>query len=121
LSVSLTANETDLLEENSVLSTYYPELIRNLPKFSGRFEAFQLDAENCKVLLATYPAGSVIEPHQHDTDNVGVITTGELLLTIAGATKRIGAGEWYHVPANTEHAAEFKLDTAEIEFWFDAK
>lgn len=101
-----------------MLATFYPELIRNLPRYSGRFEAYQLNAAGCKVLLASYPAGTVIEPHQHDTDNVGVITKGELLLTMDGVTQRIAAGEWYHVPANTQHAAEFPLDTAEIEFWF---
>ncbi len=103
-----------------MLATYYPELIRKLPRFSGRFEAYQLDAAGGKVLLASYPAGTVIEPHHHDTDNVGVITTGVLLLTIDGKTRRVGPGEWYNVPAHTMHAAEFPEDTAEIEFWFDA-
>lgn len=103
-----------------MLATYYPELISNLPRYDGRFEAYQLDAAGCKVLLASYPAGTVIPPHQHDTDNVGVITSGELLLTINGATHRIGAGDWYHVPAHTLHAAEFPQATAEIEFWFNA-
>ena len=103
-----------------MLSTDYPELIRKLPRFDGPFEAYQLDAAGCKVLLASYPAGTVIDVHEHDTDNVGVITKGELLLTIDGITQRIGAGEWYHVPANTLHAAEFPQATAEIEFWFNA-
>jgi len=100
------------------LSDYYPDLICNLPKFSGQFDARKLSAENCDVLFATYPAGTVIEPHRHDTDNVGVITKGELLLTMDGATTTISAGQWYHVPANEEHSAEFREDTCEIEFWF---
>lgn len=100
------------------LEDYYPELIRNLPDFSGRFTATRLEAKNCEVLFATYPAGTVIEPHHHETENVGIITKGELLLTMDGKTETISAGEWYHVPANREHAAEFRSDTAEIEFWF---
>lgn len=96
----------------------YPELIRNLPAFAGAFEAYQLDAANCTVLLANYPAGTVIDTHSHDTDNVGIITHGMLMLTIDGVTQRIGAGAWYHVPAHTPHAAAFEEDTAEIEFWF---
>ncbi|PCJ17405.1 MAG: cupin [SAR86 cluster bacterium] len=100
------------------LTDYYPELIRNLPEFKGRFEARKLEAKNCDVLFASYPAGTVIEPHRHATDNVGVITRGKLLLTIDGNTSVIGAGDWYHVPAEVEHSAEFKKDTAEIEFWF---
>ncbi len=100
------------------LSDYYPELIRKLPEFAGRFDAYKLAAKNCDVLFATYPAGTVIEPHQHATENVGVITRGELLLTIDGNTQCIMAGDWYYVPAEKEHSAEFTQDTAEIEFWF---
>ncbi len=99
-------------------SSYYPELIRNLPEFEGRFEAFRLAAENCEVLFASYPAGTVIEPHNHQTENVGIITQGELLLTMDGETQRISVGNWYHVPAEKEHSAEFTKDTAEIVFWF---
>ena len=98
---------------------YYPELIRNLPEFEGRFEAFKLAAQNCDVLFASYPANTVVEPHSHRTENVGVITRGELLLTMDGKTTRISAGNWYHVPAEKKHAAEFKMETAEIEFWFE--
>lgn len=100
------------------LDSYYPELIRSLPAFEGRFEAFRLEAKDCEVLFASYPAGTVIEPHCHDTENVGIITKGQLLLTIDGKTSVITAGQWYHVPAGVEHGAEFKDDTAEIEFWF---
>ena len=100
------------------LGNYFPERIKQLPEFAGEFEAFRLAADNCDVLLSSYPAGTVIEPHSHDTDNVGVITTGTLLLTMNGETSKISAGEWYHVPEGVEHAAEFPVDTAGIEFWF---
>ena len=106
------------LETLMPLSDYYPDLICNLPKFSGRFDARKLSAENCDVLFATYPAGTVIEPHKHDTDNVGVITKGVLLLTVDDATTAVSTGQWYHVPAQQEHGAEFREDTCEIEFWF---
>ncbi len=100
------------------LSNYFPQLIQNLPRFEGQFDAFQLSANNCDVLLSSYPAGTVIDPHSHDTENVGVITRGNLLLTMDGKTEQFGAGEWYHVPEGQEHAAEFTEDTAGIEFWF---
>ena len=101
------------------LSDHYPDQICALPEFSGRFDARKLAAENCDVLFATYPAGSVIAAHRHDTDNVGVITKGALQLTMDGATETISTGQWYHVPANKEHSAEFLEDTCEIEFWFN--
>ncbi|MBT8115236.1 MAG: cupin domain-containing protein [Arenicella sp.] len=98
----------------------YPDKIKSLPLFDGRFEARKLSAENCDVLFASYPAGTSIEPHSHSTDNHGVITRGELILTINGEQQCHKAGEWYHVPANVEHAAEFRVATEEIEFWFKA-
>jgi len=96
----------------------FPKLLSNLPKFEGPFDAYKLQAAGCDVLFASYPAGTVIRPHKHDTENVGIITKGFLLLTMAGKTNRFGVGEWYHVPANAEHAAEFEVESAEIEFWF---
>lgn len=97
---------------------HFPPEIEDLPDFDGPFDAYRLSAENCDVLFATYPGGTSIEPHRHDTNNVGVITKGRLALIIEGRRTTYGPGEWYHVPAGVEHAAEFDSDSAEIEFWF---
>jgi quercetin dioxygenase-like cupin family protein len=98
--------------------THFPKQLRSLPKFDGAFDAFKLQAENCDVLFASYPAGTEIPPHAHDTDNIGVITQGELIVTIEGKEIRYRSGEWYHVPAQVVHAARFEQETSEIEFWF---
>ncbi|MEX0965385.1 MAG: cupin domain-containing protein [Pseudohongiellaceae bacterium] len=102
------------------LSDHYPDQICNLPEFEGQFDARKLSAENCDVLFATYPAGTVIDAHRHDTDNVGIITKGALVLTMDGESKTLSTGQWYHVPAQKEHSAEFLEDSCEIEFWFVA-
>ena len=96
----------------------FPEKIQALESFSERFDAFRLRAEGADVLFATYPAGTAIEPHDHDTENHGVITKGELILIRDGAEERYGPGDWYHVAAGEEHAARFEVETEEIEFWF---
>lgn len=98
--------------------THFPKLLRDLPKFEGPFDAFKLEAKNCDVLFASYPAGTVIPEHNHDTENVGLITQGELFLTVDGKEKRYGPGDWYHVGARVMHAARFEVETSEIEFWF---
>lgn len=97
----------------------FPSLIKSLPAFAGPFDAHQLDAENCKVLFASYPAGTTIAEHTHDTENCGVITRGELILSVDGEEWRCGPGDWYHLPPNQSHAARFEVSTSEIEFWFD--
>lgn len=96
----------------------YPDIIKSLPLYDGRFDAYKLDAKDCEVLFASYPAGTSIPPHKHGTENHGVITRGELILTMNGKVSRISVGEWYHVPTNVKHSAEFEIETDEVEFWF---
>lgn len=96
----------------------FPDLIAKLPAYKGRFDAVQLAAKGCKVLFASYPAGTEIESHSHDTENVGVITQGELILIKADSEQRYKPGDWYHVAANELHAARFEQETSEVEFWF---
>jgi quercetin dioxygenase-like cupin family protein len=97
---------------------HFPDLIRNLPAFDGPFDAFRLVADGCEVLFGSYPAGTVIEPHTHPTENVGVVTEGELILTRSGETTRHAAGDWYHLDPEEEHAAQFDVDCSTVEFWF---
>ena len=100
------------------MSGSYPKRIKQLPLYDGRFDAYKLEAKDSDVLFASYPAGTEIPPHVHDTENHGVITKGELILFMNGKTERIGVGQWYHVPVNVEHSARFEVETDELEFWF---
>jgi quercetin dioxygenase-like cupin family protein len=100
--------------------THFPDLIRQLPEFEGPFDAFRLAAAGCEVLFGSYPAGTVIEPHTHPTENVGVVTQGELILTKSGKTSRLVTGDWYHLDPEEEHAAAFDVDSSTVEFWFTA-
>ena len=98
----------------------FPKLISALPPFEGPFDAHQLLADGCKVLFASYPAGTEIEPHTHPTENCGVITAGELIMFSSGKESRYGPGDWYYLEPEQEHAARFEVETSEIEFWFNA-
>ncbi|MDJ0532818.1 MAG: cupin domain-containing protein [Xenococcaceae cyanobacterium MO_207.B15] len=97
---------------------HFPDKIRSLPIFQGRFDANKLTTDNVDIYFASYPKHTEIEPHQHDTDNYGVITQGELILIVDGKEQCFYPGDWYHIPPNTIHAARFEKDTSEIEFWF---
>jgi quercetin dioxygenase-like cupin family protein len=100
------------------VSGKYPNKIKSLPLYDGRFDAYKLEAKGSDVLFASYPSGTLIPAHTHDTDNHGVITRGELILTMNGTITKVSTGDWYHVPANVEHSAYFEVETDEIEFWF---
>ena len=97
---------------------FFPDLIRNLPEFDGPFDAYRLQADGCDVLFASYPAGTHIDTHSHETHNVGIIIRGQLTLTQGGEVTTYGPGDWYEVAARQEHAANFDVDTSELEFWF---
>jgi quercetin dioxygenase-like cupin family protein len=98
----------------------FPDRILQLPPFEGPFAAHRLAAASCDVLFASYPAGTVIAPHTHETHNVGVITEGELIMTVDGNERRYRPGQWYELAPGAVHAARFETATSEIELWFDA-
>lgn len=61
------------------MSGDYPDRIRRPPAYDGRFDAYRLAAEGADVLFASYPPGTVIRAHTHETDNYGLIILGELM------------------------------------------
>ena len=96
----------------------FPDRIQSLPPFEGPFDAVRLQAQDCEVLFASYPAGTEIPTHSHETRNCGVITRGELVLITDQSEQRFGPGEWYSLAPGLKHAARFEVDTSEVEFWF---
>ena len=98
--------------------SHFPAKLRNLPAFDGPFEAHKLVAKKCDVLMASYPAGTTLETHTHETNNVGVITQGAMFITVAGNERRYEVGDWYEIAAGTPHSARTEVDASEIEFWF---
>jgi quercetin dioxygenase-like cupin family protein len=99
--------------------TSFPDRILALPQFEGPFDARRLVARGCDVLFASYPAGTSIEPHSHPTENVGVVTSGQLIISTGAGERRLAPGEWYHLLPGERHWARFEVETSEIEFWFD--
>ena len=110
---------SDAAREGEGIERGFPEWIRALPRFEGPFEAFRLAASGCAVLFGTYSPDLEIAPHDHETDNCGVVLSGEMVLEIEGEERRYGPGDWYVIPAGTRHAARFEVQTSDIEFWFE--
>ena len=101
--------------------TTFPPRIAELEPYIGRFKAVRLVAEGCEVLFGSYHDGTIIEPHCHATDNYGVITKGEMTITIDHDTTSYQSGDWYHVAAGDLHAAACRGDTEVVEFWFEKR
>jgi quercetin dioxygenase-like cupin family protein len=96
----------------------FPDRIGRLPVFEGAFPARRLTADGCDVLFASYPAEQRLAVHHHAAECVGIVTHGELLLTLHGVERAYRPGQWFHIPAGAPHAARFAIATALIEFWF---
>ena len=58
-----------------------------------------------------------VPDHTHPTTNYGVVTEGALYLTLGGEEKAYKMGDWFHVPAEAEHAERFEEDTSVVVFW----
>lgn len=97
---------------------FFPEKFKTLEKFSEHFDAYRAKADGADIYFASYPAGMVIDPHTHDSDNYGIVTKGALCMTVDGKESRYTVGQWYSLPAKTLHSARFEEDTAIIEAWF---
>jgi quercetin dioxygenase-like cupin family protein len=96
-----------------------PPRIRELPQMGNHIPAHFLSAPGCDVLFVPCPAGTELPPHSHDTDNLGVILSGEAIVTSGGETRPYGPGEWYATAAGEEHAVRFEVDTVQIELRFE--
>jgi quercetin dioxygenase-like cupin family protein len=99
--------------------SHFPERINRLPPFTGPFHARVLEGAGCHVVFVSYPADQRIAAHHHETENVGVVTQGEMCLTLQGVERCYRPGQWYHVPAGAAHAARFSAPTSIVEFWFE--
>ncbi len=86
----------------STLITGLPEADIALPGV----RAWLLTGEGRQVaFFEIEPIGSLPE-HAHE-EQWGIVVEGEMDLTVGGETRRCRAGDSYHIPAGTPHAATF--------------
>ncbi len=48
---------------------------------------------------------AILPLHHHPHEQGGVVMEGELILTVAGETKRLGPGDGFVIPGGVEHSA----------------
>jgi quercetin dioxygenase-like cupin family protein len=82
-------------KEEDLVSGKYPDIIKKRPLYDGRSDAYKLEAKESDVLFASYPAGTSIPPHTHDTDNHGFTTRGELILIMDGVVTKVATGSMF--------------------------
>lgn len=93
--------------------------IDTLHENANAADVFQLGPHGCNVMFTSYPKGTHTGILINIADAKNRLISGSIELTIYGKTQRIHAGEWYRVPANTDHTLHYLSDCSVIEFWFD--
>lgn len=89
--------------------TPYPALLRTLPSIPlplAGAKGWLLQGAERQLVFFDLPAGARIPPHSHG-EQWGLVIEGEMDLTVSGLTRRVKAGDWYHIPAGAEHTATF--------------
>jgi quercetin dioxygenase-like cupin family protein len=87
----------------------YPDMITSLPEADipvdgVRAWIFQ-GTDSQIVFFDIDPIGKIPE-HTHG-EQWGFVIQGEMILTVDGVSRRVRAGESYHITAHTPHSAEF--------------
>ncbi len=59
--------------------------------------------ERCQMIRARLDVGFESD-HSHPEEQMGLVLSGEIRLTIAGQTRKCRAGEGYHIPMNVRHS-----------------
>jgi quercetin dioxygenase-like cupin family protein len=77
----------------------------------GRGQVIQGD--HIQVSLLHFRAHDGAQPHQHPEEQVSVILSGRLRVTIEGVTADLGPGDAFHAPAGVVHSAD-PLEDAEV-------
>lgn len=87
-------------------------------KGEDQLDVFHLGAHGCDVMFSSYDGGTHFESTTNTNQFRGRVISGRLILTLGGKKHRYRAGDWFEIPAKTQHSLQYVVDCTIIEFWF---
>ena len=66
--------------------------------------------ESCQLLWAKFEPGGTYELHSHPHEQMSVIISGRMRLTVGEEVREIGPGDMWYAPANVQHGGEILGD-----------
>ena len=66
--------------------------------------------ESCQLLWAKFEPGGTYELHSHPHEQISVIVSGRMRLTVGNEVREIGPGDMWYAPANVKHGGEILGD-----------
>src|SRR5438270_323924 len=70
-----------------------------------------VEGERMIVALMRYPAGKPSDAHSHPNEQVLVVLSGRVRMTIGGESHELGPREVAHMPPNVPHSLQALEDT----------
>ncbi len=67
------------------------------------------------LVVVELAAGTVVESHKHEVDEVGTIVKGQIVMVVAGEQAVLTPGDCYRVPAGLAHGARVTEDTVVVD------
>ena len=73
-----------------------------------------IPSDHATVAVSDLDPRTVVETHKHDTEQVGLVTKGSLVLVVAGEQRILTPGDTYRVPAGASHGARVFEEAAQV-------
>ena len=68
--------------------------------------AIPATGESCQLLWAKFEPGGTYELHSHPHEQMSMIVSGRMRLTVGDEVRDIGPGDMWYAPANVKHGGE---------------
>ncbi len=72
--------------------------------------AIPVTGESCQLLWAKFEPGGTYELHSHPHEQISVMVSGRMRLTVGDEVRDIGPGDMWYAPANMLHGGEILGD-----------
>ena len=72
--------------------------------------AIPVTGESCQLLWTKFEPGGTYELHSHSHEQVSVMISGRMRLTVGDEVREIGPGDMWFAPAHVEHGGEILGD-----------
>ncbi len=72
--------------------------------------AIPVTGESCQLLWAKFEPGGTYELHSHPHEQISVMVSGRMRLTVGDEVRDIGPGDMWYAPANVQHGGEILGD-----------
>jgi len=76
--------------------------------------AVLVTGESCQLVWAKFEPGGTYALHSHPHEQMSVMISGHMRLTVGDEVRDIGPGDMWYAPANVEHGGEILGDESVV-------